>query len=299
MSNAFEELHQLVPLSEVDLAWLRQQGLDDELAAGTVTPADVAERLRAARRGTVAEPLVVPPDDFTRAAAVSLLLAEQAADDELVVEFRRVWLEGGTIPWAELGAWIDERLEGGQRFDTTTHQRGNPSPPVLAYQLPDDTYPRRVHVVPGSELAQLRTVAESLVRGYGWREPQATVFVLTGLPPFLPSVRWETRRRMPAIAASRIVIEADPTTPPIEVERAFRAARREFGRERFRPISARQVALAKFVAEHPELDDDERRERWNAEYWSPVDGESWRFDDLTKFKRAAMLARRHLLNPFD
>jgi hypothetical protein len=127
-----------------------------------------------------------------------------------------------------------------------------------------------VHVAPGSELAQLITVAKSLVRGFGWREPQATVFVLTGLAPFLPAVQCTLRHRLLPVATSRIVIEADPTTPPVEVERAFREARRKFGRERFRPISDRQIALAVFVAERRDLDDDLRLEQWNAEHRSPV-----------------------------
>ena len=83
-------------------------------------------------------------------------------------------------------------------------------------------------VWPGSILDHLRVLSQWLADRYGWLEPLATLFVLTGIPPFrLPVRMWEGNSTPPGFPPRRVVqLEAEPWVSARTVETVFRGLQR-------------------------------------------------------------------------
>jgi hypothetical protein len=151
------------------------------------------------------------------------------------------------------------------------------------------------HAASSSELEALRKkLSHGLASSYGWQPAQATVFLLTGSVPILPSLRTRTIRRV-ASPASRIILEVDPTVTPREVEQHYtRARRRLMGGRRFRRISEKHLRLAVFADAHRDGTWSDRMCAWNREF--PDD----RYANVRNFQRDAAGALRRLLrSPLD
>ncbi len=147
--------------------------------------------------------------------ALSQLVARHAAEDPDVVTFRAVYLPDGVVCWAEVEDWIDKQADrDGERTSDvsftippgTAVEWDGPvprfDPPIaavatgvhfssrlLAYALPGDGGVRRRTVAANGGLNQLGRLGENLAASFSWQPAQASVFVLTGIPPMIAAVK--------------------------------------------------------------------------------------------------------------
>lgn len=226
---------------------------------------------------------------MTRAEVVSLLVADEASRDEQVVRFRRSVLDDDVMLWVKVVDWI----EVGANLDAGENEGRNRSG-LLAYAGPESGFVRRVAVFRGTDLDRLRKVSEHLASTYGWQDAQATVFVLTGAAPFVPSVRGSVRRSS-ALTANRIVLDIDPWTDPRDVADAYKAVRSAHAtKKRFQPLDARTYALVAFLLDYDREASDAARKKWNATYGKR---EGWSYARLEAFQQAARKAFANVTDP--
>jgi hypothetical protein len=279
-------------------------------------------------RKPVREPVEAAKDGPTpgqeRAWALSQLVVHHAQTDPDVVRFRTNHLAEGLVKWDDVEKWIRARAEqDGQRTIVlaltlpvgTTVDLGKDgikriNPPLaeirgechfkvrmLEYALPGDEAVRRISVTAGGVLGRLRRLTDDLADFYSWRSAQATVFVLTGITPFIPTVRMS----VPAIKirnrlkwARRIQLDIDPGARPQEVLDAFERAREDCGSLSRRALSVKHLRLAAFAgAEHVDKSWTERHRLWNEQF------PEWSFPAQSNFRRDAALAQRRILYPGD
>jgi hypothetical protein len=162
---------------------------------------------------------------------------------------------------------------------------------LLAYPGSDESV-ARVPVTPGaarSPLSQLHAVSTRLAGRYGWRDYQATWFVLTGRPPLVWPLDVEDFYVNERPVAIRVV--AAPWVPARAVMEAYRRTQKTMGTPGQRPLSARRQALLDFIAQTPPGSHRQRLAAWNAEQ-SPRS--QWRYSDVRRFMRHVKAAERHL-----
>jgi hypothetical protein len=80
----------------------------------------------------------------------------------------------------------------------------------LAYGTPNDDWAQYIPVAINGVLSELKRVTERLLKKYRWQEAQATVFVLSGIPPKIPAV-------FHILGNNHITLEIDPTTTPRQI----------------------------------------------------------------------------------
>jgi hypothetical protein len=257
-----------------------------------------------------------------RAWALSQLVAAHAHHDPDVIAFRRNYLGGALVEWADLDTWITARakLDGGPTTDVTIALPANAisdpyadelhlSPPLkrvppsrvatrrLDYALPGDDWIRRVAVTADGALDRLRVLAEALAKAYAWIPAQASIFVLCGVTPFIATVRVtrssaKVRHHADLGWARRITLDIDPAAAPQEVLDAFQWARRQQGVAHLRPLTLKHIRLAAFAcAEHADKPWAERLRLWNTSF--PV----WHYAEQSNFRRDAIRAEARILYP--
>lgn len=219
--------------------------------------------------------------------AVSLELAKEASEQSNVVGFRSDILSGLLIPFAGVPRWVEDRLaEDGDPVPLLSlpvpagheiqHQEEAPelyllSPPMtisrqiegdvwkvtrvmLEYGAPGTGVMRRF-VRPGGVLDRLRRLSEDLESAYRWQRAQATIFVLTGLPPILPAASVDVEYHGDGRGlTARIVLRVDASMSPAAVARVYRNARSTIpvpaARARRPMISEKHLELARFLSDH-------------------------------------------------
>jgi hypothetical protein len=244
--------------------------------------------------------------------------------DPGVVAFRTKHLADGLVKWADVEKWIKARaeLDGERTSDLTvtlpvgtTVDRGPDgilriNPPLteirgecryaartLAYALPGDAGVRRLGVTAGGVLDRLGTLADSLADSFGWQSAQAAVFVLTGITPFIVTVRstvsaFKVRNGFELGWACRIKLDIDPAARPQEILDAFEHARSDHRPAPRRALSVKHLRLAAFTgAEHVDKPWAERYRLWNEQF------PEWSFRAQSNFRRDAALAQSRLLYP--
>jgi hypothetical protein len=255
--------------------------------------------------------------------ALSQLVARQVAEDPDVVTFRAAYLPDGLVARAEVEDWINKQADrDGERTSDvsftippgTTVQWDGPvprfDPPIaavttgvhfssrlLAYALPGDGGVRRRTVTANGGLDRLGRLGETLASTFGWQPAQATVFVLTGVPPMISAVR----AKVPAVKvryefeldwARRITLDVDPGASSQEVVEAFERARAEYHQTGRRRTSVKHLRLAAFAgAEHADQPWAERFRLWNEHF------PKWAYPHQSNFRRDAAAAQRRLLSP--
>jgi hypothetical protein len=255
--------------------------------------------------------------------ALSQLVARRAANDRDVVAFRAAYLPDGLVAWAEVEGWIDRQADrDGERTSDvsftippgTAVEWDGPlprfDPPIaavttgvhfsgrlLAYAMPGDGGVRRRTVTAGGALDRLGRLSETLTANFGWQPAQASVFVLTGIPPMIPAVRAE----VPAVKvrydfeldwARRITLDVDPGASTQEVVEAFERARAEYHHAGRRRTSVKHLRLAAFTgAEHVDKPWAERFRLWNERF------PDWTYAQESNFRRDAAASQRRLLLP--
>ncbi len=238
--------------------------------------------------------------------AVSNVLSTLASrDDDVghgrdVRAFRTEVLGGKLLPYEEkpLQDWITAQAakEGpitlGSLLSATRRLAG-----ILEYITPEADWVQRIPVARHSDLDRLRELSEKLAAFYPWSLSQAATFVLTGIMPWVHSLRSETSLKSPLYVRSRVHLILDPFCTPQEVAAAYISARRNmlpFVKGRMRRLSERHARLAGFVFERGEETTREVFDAWNN--WCAAEGKPWEYEHLSQFSRDALQAMDRLLN---
>jgi len=191
-------------------------------------------------RGAYNEPSVeVTVDDSDqRLLALARIVAIEADRSAAVAAFRAEHLRDGLIDVGDTERWVLEHVA-----DEGPHAARE----RLAFFNGEHVV--RVLATPGSVLGDLRKVCRALETTYGWSEPAAVLFVLTGTTLAVPNARVTIHRRHPHTALSRITIEVDPRMAPRRVQELYSAARLQLRRGGDKDILPKHAALAVFAAE--------------------------------------------------
>ncbi|WP_432830519.1 hypothetical protein [Dactylosporangium sp. CA-092794] len=305
----------------------------EEVMVGGQDPDWLVERAREIRSLLTARPVdtlaasvanVDGPDvGEERMWALSQLVARDAAEDPDVVRFRAAYLPGGLIARSEVEDWLNNQADrDGERTSDvsftippgTAVEWDGPvprfDPPIaavttgvhfssrlLAYALPGDRGVRRRTVTANGGLDQLGQLSMTLATTFSWQAAQATVFVLTGVPPMIAAVRTtvpvvKVRYESELDWARRIVLDVDPGASSREVVSAFERARAEYHHAGRRRTTVKHLRLAAFAgAEHADKPWAERFRLWNERF------PDWAYPQQSNFRRDAAAAERRLLSP--
>jgi hypothetical protein len=297
----------LPDLTDGEWELLEGDGHVGEVESGAVEIEHLVDRVKrlrqkmGPRRGsaTAARPMADPAElartASTRVEALSALLAIDARDQDYVSDFRRRVLRGRLLKPERVSGWVERRGGTTTRFVTTPEQDRERvvkrTVQILDYAIPESSWVQRELVALDSELDHLRAISESLAKRYSWQPGQASTFVLTNLVPILEPIRATINHRAPVRAATRIVLDIDPTTTAREVADGYKLIREEVLGRRYRRMSEKNMRLAIFAAEHQEGTWDERMQAWNRR------GIGNRYTEPSNFQRDAVNATRRLLEP--
>jgi hypothetical protein len=257
-----------------------------------------------------------------RAWALSQLVAAHAHHDLDVIAFRHKYLGDALVEWADLDTWITARakLDGEPTTDVTialpasvlsdpdadelhiSRSLEGVRPARVAtrrldYALPEDDWIRRVAVTADGALDRLRVLADALAKAYSWTPAQASIFVLSGVTPFIATVRVtrssaKVRHHADLDWARRITLDIDPAATPKQVLDAFQHARRQQGVAQLRPLTLKHLRLAAFArAEQADKPWAERLRLWNTRF------PEWHYPEQSNFRRDAIRAEAHILYP--
>ena len=257
----------------------------------------------------------MPPRTLKKEQALSTLLQQLADQEEDVVRFRKQFLNKGVISWDKVEGWIKRHAEADGpptdwlhvpvpseyvvELDASTG-RFFTQPPLaitkemgatakdlkyLSYAIRSARRERVVLVAHGGVLDKLRVLSGCLAKRYGWQEPQATLFVLTGNIPAVAPL---------SITANleRITLEVNPSVTPRELADHYRKVRKKLLEQRSRTLSEKHLNLAVFPGRcAANTTWNKRLDKWNEEY------PQWAYDDLENFSRDCRRARKRLLDP--
>src|SRR5690348_6664762 len=217
--------------------------------------------------------------------AASVLWAEQASREDAVAEFRRDILKGKLLDWDDLEKWLTARTKSDDApAGSKTRAAKESQTQALCYAIPSDRWERVLPITPNGVLDRLRAIVQQLTNHYRWQEAQATVFVLTGRVPSVPAAQAEIEREA-------VVLTVDPSLTPRQVADYYRRFRREFlGGNRIRALSVKHLQLAAF-----EIKNHEWAKAMDA--WNRSASKDDRYDNVGRFKRDCLQARKRVLNP--
>jgi hypothetical protein len=264
-----------------------------------------------------------PPSDSRirriRLEILSDLLAEDAGSDPMVISFRERHLPSGLITTDEVGKFISNKsaddgepttylkvpLPDGHELTwdgpdvyaepSLTLSKATPATgytvDLLHYSQPGDVAVTKIAVRRGGILDGLRQLSESLSGRYAWQKPQATVFVLTGVPPLLSSLRGGARLRPSQPISSRITMEIDPTLTPKEVVEGYKKLRDRWIKGRYRSMSEKHLRLAEFYKGSRDMTWYALMTEWNRMHKKP----DWRYSESQNFARDCKHAWERLM----
>jgi hypothetical protein len=257
--------------------------------------------------------------------ALSRALAAWLDTDLRVHGFRARNLAGGMLAWAEVEEWmrargpaegtlptwyarmpIDPAALSRARYAAARGEQGTitltytyaevmartPRQVTISYVIPSDAVVRLQAVMEGTALDDLLTLVHFLVDAVPWTEPQASVYVLTGLTPLISPLRIEAKVFLRLATQPRLRLEVDPRVTQRELATAYQAARQSLVSEtRHRDLSEKHVELAVWSL-RPEGYQGTwaaRLARWNAAY------PDWAYRQVRNFATEVKLARRRFL----
>lgn len=231
-----------------------------------------------------------------RTHALSVLLADQAGRERVVIDFRADALGDHLLAADEVRDWLSSRSTARRTWVSTTDSAGVRHTETLGYGIPGDKWMHFVAVPKGGIVERLYRLAGGLAARYGWQQAQATLFILTGAIPLVSPLTAELVSRRPCAGASRLVLTIDPALPPEEVVAEYsRVLRALLGEgKRARPLSEKHLRLGAFVAERQDCRTDAARlHAWNAAYpdWG------YKQDQVTNFNRDYHKAQERVLHP--
>lgn len=255
-----------------------------------------------------------------RVDAISVLLAGDARERKDAQTFREEVLADGLLSLEEVEDWIMQQAEKDgphTRWLRVAIPKGHkvsvargylvPTPAIsvsddhpaqwappeyLTYGVTRDRWTRRIPVAEGEVLGRLYVLSRSLAHRYGWQESQATLFVLTDIPPLVIDLSAWVSFKSPFTSLSRINLTVDPALSPREVAEAYRKIRQGVVGSRFRDLSEKHTRLAVFAAERPEEETwKQRMKAWNEAH------PQLKYTVETNFARDCSQAQQRLLTP--
>ena len=318
MTNEFDNLETALldyrnepekALSDREREWLVDSRLAAQYAQDESSISDISGHLDTFRwqsPGQFTKSPDVEMDPNWRSLAYAEVAAINAARAPAVIGFRTDVLDGRMIEFVDIKTWVE----------TTAEQDGPPTGlvtiPVDSERIPQspeeainlgigaswqtifikfpDTAREWVEVVPvrlGGVLDRLRGVATSLEREYGWGEPYAVAFILTGeIPPPLRGSLSVSHHGSMRPSLVRITVNPDWVSPTdvatlyrdVMLQQLYRPHRGEPGSGR--PLQKKSARLAVFGARHAGSGSwTELMIRWNAE------NAEWEYTNRRQFGR--------------
>jgi hypothetical protein len=218
------------------------------------------QRLEALRRGDAEAPVprpALPPD--RRAYAVAEVLKIEAAAVPEVKQFRASRLASRLLAPQEVHDWVldayrDAYFEAPPLTYVVVPEHDRAGEPVdwirpeLRYKHADEPGSRFVRIGASGALAELKQIAGQLESLFGWKEEDASTFVLTGHVPVEPRAR-ATSLLPRSRGQARMSLDISTRVSPADVASFYAKARRhfEFGHER-RLDEEWRARLAPFAA---------------------------------------------------
>lgn len=213
----------------------------------------------------------IPPD--RRQGLISHILANEAAGEPRVREYRRKYLPTELLSRSGISAWINDLQEGIHAGDE-----------VLLLYYVDAENKIKSEQVKSHAAYELVKLGEYLKR-YTWQPELAATFVLTGEIPYIPIVNTRiaiASTLLPSrlgYSRSTVTLNIDLATPPAKVAEVYRQLRSEYRPGRNRPLSESVVQLVEFVLLQPEGKWSDKMTRWNFAHPKK------RYDSPTQFGR--------------
>ena len=247
---------------------------------------------------------------------LSRLLAKEAAEREDVRSFRQQVLGGQLLKPVQVERWILGRQpkEGGSegmvlrieapagiefarafrlKSPITVRETIGGEWRTLDYATPGVAHVKAV-ATPATkgDLARLRFLSEDLAKQYHWQQAQATVFVLTGQIPVVPSFRPSVENRWPG--PRRITLDIDLILSPKDLAARYARVRQQLRPEkaRRRELSQKHLTLALFITARPGDEPWAKRfKAWNMKY------PRWKYSAESNFRRDASRAVERVRAP--
>jgi hypothetical protein len=283
-------------------AFAKASGLERKLLA-VPTMLTAQQRQRAADHQTV----------------LAILLAQEAASEPAVVDFRGRILAGGLLTTDAVEAWLGKqaatdgrptvwlqdvvvpagyelrRIPGRwavfpkPRLTLSREHSGRASTRLLACVLPGGRIVS-FQTKAGGVMEELRALSQRLARQFSWSSMQATLFILTGEIPAVPLIQVSTEYSSRRPGCTRITLEVDPTASPRLVAERYRQTRSEVFTRRIKALTLKHLRLAVFTAEHTAAGSWQSLcKEWNRKY------AEWKYGHQKNFKRDCLRARMRLL----
>lgn len=183
--------------------------------------------------------------------------------------------------------WLDAAAAAVGRGDARVVLAGVAAETMRFYDLDDaggELWASVTRIDPATDLWRLREVARAVEKLYGWSEPWAVHFVLSGLAP--PLVTLSVTQELGPWGA-RISARADPRVSPGEVAAAYKRVRAKYRTGPNQPMAQKHAEMALFLAAYYETGTrpwKELREHWNTEH------PEWTVTDDSRFIRDATAA---------
>jgi hypothetical protein len=301
------------PLSDGEKAWLIDSNWAAQYAQGDSEISEISAHLESYRSGSqhlfpIKAEVKLEPN--WRSIAFAEVSAIDAARDPAVVAFRADVLEGRLIAFEDIKTWAETTAQQEGRAvglvtipDDTDRIPRSPeeakalevkaSWTAIVIRFPDAAGSRvkAVRIRLGGVLDRLRGVAMHLGLSYGWKEPYAVAFILTGEspPPLRGSVT--ASRTYGSLRPSTATITVNPDwVSPSDVARLYREVMseddfRQHGGEpgAGRPLQEKSARLAVFAARHAGSGSwAELMARWNVEN---SENSGWEYSDRRRFGR--------------
>jgi hypothetical protein len=171
--------------------------------------------------------------------------------------------------------------------------------------LDQNNHLRKVVAWRESVFGELAGFSETFAQQYEWQESQATLFMLTGITPWIPPIISQIIPKLVIgngdensmdMERGLIRLLVDATVSPESVARTYRKAQHELLGKRTHSLSLRHCALVKFIAEKDNFDKktwDEKMRMWNRETPEP----EWRYPHVRHFGQAVDRAKRAVFFP--
>ena len=202
---------------------------------------------------------------------LSEIMAWDAERNQEVVNFRKDVLRGKLLSPDKIQEWV-EGMQRNERGDDPSTARHEGSVERLSYGVVDKNkkwLKASVPVARGGILEKLKGISDSLHSRHGWKEVQATLFILTGLKPRITTA-YSTSSPHPSYPAlNTVTITVSAHLSPKQVAGVYARARSELlGNvpRRNRPMTKKHLELAVFYHKHKGMKGSEMMTIWNKEH---------------------------------
>jgi hypothetical protein len=308
----------IVANGQKSVSWLSDRLWDLDKVSG--------EKLLASVKSANPAPEMLRPEKAQevdqRQQFLSGFFADEANKRRDVAEYRNIFLKAQLISFEAVGPWIEKQAaeEGkpthyvdgipleGTRIDwekepgrlflkpalnlTELPIGSRLRSDFLSYAKKGSEWAFCLPVKRGASLDKLRILSLELAKKYPWQEAQATIFVLTGIPPWVSSLEVRTGNAFAEVLGRRAIsMEIDPFVSPRKVLEAYSRVRAEIlPVRRARKLTDRHARLATFLVGRPE--NETWRERMTA--WNKSN-RSYQYKFEGTFRRDALAAKQRML----